>query len=74
MRFLTYLFSKLPYAQVRGPSNIPTQKDTRRVLVPQLKPNPEMEDKVRRLGEIENELTAYQELLKWIRRPTSPLE
>jgi len=33
-----------------------------------------MEDKVRRLGEIENELTAYQELLKWIRRPTSPLE
>jgi hypothetical protein len=71
--FLASLLFKFPYAQGRGPSNITTEKDTRRVLVPQVKPNPEVDEKVHRLCEIENELTAWQELLKRI-RSTSPLK
>ncbi len=67
MRFLTYLFSKRPYVRARGPSNITTEKDTRRVLVPQVKPNPELEEKLRRLEQIENELTAWKELMRRVR-------
>jgi hypothetical protein len=51
-----------------GTSNITTQKDTKRVHVPHVKPNPEMDAQVRRLHLISAELTAYKELLKWIQQ------
>jgi hypothetical protein len=68
------LIKGLPsHTRVRGPSNITTEKDTVRVEVPQMKPNPEMDEKVRRLGEIDNELTAWKEVLR-LTKPTSPLK
>ena len=76
LRLLSFLFGLSSHGRVRGPSNRTTEKDTVPVVVPQVKSNPEVDEKVHRLGEIENELSAWQELLKLMKRiqPTSPLK
>jgi hypothetical protein len=74
MGFLKSLAYKLMFHRLYrrvDRSMITTEKDTVRVEVPQVKPNPEVEEKVRRLEEMGNELTAYQELLRWIRNSPS---
>ena len=35
-------------------------------------PDPELEAKVRRLAEVNKELTAWEQLLKWMRSTSSP--
>jgi hypothetical protein len=73
-RFLCFMFPDTHVCV--GPSNITTEKDTVPVVDRHVESNPEIDSKVHRLGEIENELSAWQELLKLMKRiqPTSPLK